>query len=168
MKKNDIEKTDLSVLSDGEFTAEIFARAKRKKAAARKRVLTAVISVCSACFVFIFVGIGIASLNGNLADGDYSPAPSTEVGYTDYVLYNGQYVSISKGVSSELKKIISYAEEISDDDFSDGEYVFENSYIAVIDGVRYVFFDGGLSYKTKLIKNKDLGKRAVNLIKTGL
>lgn len=171
MKKDNIEKQDLTVLSDGEFTAEVFSRAKRKKATVRKRIVTAVVSVCSACFVLVVVGIGFASIIGGSSKSDpgfLPPAPSYAVGYTDYILYDGQYILLSQEKSDELKKIVALANRESGDISADGEYAFEQGFVAMIDGVRYVFFDGGVSYNAKIIKSKTVGNMATNFIKSGL
>lgn len=166
MKKDDIEKSELSIMSDGEFTAEVFARAKRKKATVRKKIIAAAVSVCSACLVYVFVGVAFAPVKGGSSKGDYTPEkPTYIVGYTDYILYNGEYILLSREKSDELKDIIALASGESDKSSSDNEFNFEQGFVAMIDGVRYVFFDGGISFNTKIIKSKTVGKMTADFIK---
>ena len=169
MKKDKITaNTDAKILSDGEFTAEVFARAKRKKTAFRKKVAGAVVTVCAACFIFTGIGIGVSAAAG----GNKDAAPGFEdnnyiVGYNDYAIVDGNYVFLPPDESSRLRSIIDAAsrncESVTEDGVTD-DYCFA----VMIDGVRYMFYKDGVSFKNTIIKSKNVGNIAKNVLKSGL
>lgn len=169
MKKDKITptNTDAKILSDGEFTAEVFARAKRKKAAFRKKVAGAIVTVCAACFVFTGIGIGISSAAGGIKDNAPRYDESFISGYNDYAIVDGNYVFLPPEESNRLRAIIDAASK-------NGESIVENGvnddycFAVMIDGVRYMFFKDGVSFKNTLVKSKNVGNIAKSVLKGGL
>ena len=159
---------DAKVLSDGEFTAEVFARAKHKKAVFRKKVAGAIVTVCAACFVFTGIGIGISSVAGD----NKSEAPGYDdnnyiIGYNNYAIVDGNYVFLPPEESNRLRVIIDAASKNGESIIEDGvtdDYCFA----VMIDGVRYMFFKDGVSFKNTIVKSKNVGNIAKNVLKSGL
>lgn len=169
MDKMTPTNTDAKILSDGEFAAEVFARAKRKKAAFRKKVAGAIATVCAACFVFTGIGIGISSAaGGNKADAAPGRYDDNFIsGYNDYAIVDGNYVFLQPEESNRLRAIIDAASK-------NGEYIIENGvtedycFAVMIDGVRYMFFKDGVSFKNTVVKSKNVGNIAKSVLKGGL